>query len=291
MADPSGVFVQPSLITKPKKKLRLGIPLVAAIAILCLIVAGVAVWYLKPAPPPDPKQVMRFTYELPEGQQFTSDIMLAVSPDGSQFVYLTTDGLYLRSVDALDARLIIGTDQTSTQPVFSPDGKWVGYWSSNDRKLKKIAISGGVPVILCDTSNMVAGLSWCSDNTIVYSDVYGGGVKRVSADGGTPELIVKAEIANLGTDGIPIYPRMLPDGKTLLFTNAFSIGNVADRQITIQSLESGERKVLIKGFGARYFPSGHLVYTLLNNNVGTLVAVPFDLDTMEVKGGPRRLDG
>jgi serine/threonine protein kinase len=290
LSDPSGVFVQPSIITKPKKKLQLGIPLVAAITILGIIIAGVAIWYLKPAPPPEPKRVMRFSYELPEDQQFNSgimlDILLAVSPDSSQFVYCTTNGLYLRSVDALDARFITGTDRNSRQPVFSPDGKWVGYWSLNDQKLKKIAISGGVPVVLCDTSTILGGLSWSSDNTIMYSDVYGGGVKRVSAEGGTPESIIEAELVNMGTDGIPILPQMLPDGKSVLFTNAFSNNNTADRQITVQSLESGERKVLVGGTGAQYLSSGHLVYVQENNNIRSLLAVPFDLETMEVKGGP-----
>jgi serine/threonine protein kinase len=283
LADPSGILAQPISTAEPRRNIRITLALIATAVILTAVIAGVAVWYLKP---PEPRNVMRFSYELPESQQFTTDIQLAVSPDGGQFVYRTTDGLYHRSVDALDARLITGTDQASTQPVFSPDGRWIAYWSSNDRKLKKIAISGGVPVALCDTSMAVLGLSWNSDNTIVYSDVMGGGVKRVSADGGTPESIIKAELANIGTDGMPIAPQMLPDGKTLLFTNVFSATNLADSQITVQALESGERKVLVAGVGAMYLSTGHLVYFQLSNNIASLVAVPFDLDTMEVKSGP-----
>ena len=62
---------------------------------------------------------MRFEYELPAGQQFnretngTNPNQVAISPDGSQFVYSTTDGLYIRAVEALDARLIAGTDKGS----------------------------------------------------------------------------------------------------------------------------------------------------------------------------------
>ena len=283
LADPSGVFAQPSQTGESPRKQRAILPWVAVTAVFCLIIAGVAVWKLKP---PEPRRVMRFSYELPEGQQFTSEIQLAVSPDGSQFVYRTTDGLYLRSVDELDARLIAGTDQTSTQPVFSPDGRWLAYWSQNDRKLKKIAISGGVPVILTDTTRGVSGLSWNSDNTIVYCDVYGGGIKRISAEGGTPESLIKAEVTDFATDGFPVGPQMLPDGKTVLFTNLWSLTDMSVNQITIQSLESGERKVLIGGLDAMYLSSGHLVFSQVNNNVTSLVAVPFDLDIMEVKGGP-----
>ena len=42
---------------------------------------------------------------------------------------------------------------------------------------------------------------------------------RVSANGGTPEVLVKGSIANAAKEGFPILPQMLPDGKTLLFTN------------------------------------------------------------------------
>ena len=51
----------------------------------------------------------------------------------------------------------------------------------------------------------------------------------------------------------------------------------------VHSFETGERKVLIEGGrDARYAPTGHLVYVL----DGTLLAVPFDVDALEVMGGP-----
>jgi dipeptidyl aminopeptidase/acylaminoacyl peptidase len=53
-------------------------------------------------------------------------------------------------------------------------------------------------------------------------------------------------------------------------------------QIVLRSLESGERKVLFKGDIAHYLPTGHLVYPLGNN----LMAVPFDINKLEVTGGP-----
>ena len=67
----------------------------------------------------EPRQVMRFYYELPEDQQFSNlmNALLAVSPDGRQFVYSTSEGLYLRSMDELDARLIPGTGENPQQPV------------------------------------------------------------------------------------------------------------------------------------------------------------------------------
>ena len=116
LADPSGVLVQPVTTAEPRKRLRTMLPWIAAAVVLTAIIAGVAVWKLKP---PEPRQVMRFDYELPEGQQFSNLIMLAlaVSPDGKQFVYSTPKGLYLRSVDELTAKLIAGTEGNTQQPV------------------------------------------------------------------------------------------------------------------------------------------------------------------------------
>jgi len=49
----------------------------------------------------------------------------------------------------------------------------------------------------------------------------------------------------------------------------------------VQSLETGERKVVLEGAGvARYVPSGHLVYV----QAGTLMAVAFDVEQLQVKG-------
>jgi serine/threonine-protein kinase len=185
LADPSGVFVKPVAVAKSRKKLRVGLPWVAA----AIVLAGVAVWLLKPAPPPEPKQVVRFDYDLPEGQQFTRNDLgqieayMAVSPDGSQFVYPTNKGLYLRSIKEFEPKPIAGTDEGSRQPFFAPNGQSIGYFSSSDQKLKKIDISGGAPVVICDTGPVVAGASWDLEESIVYSDLMNGGVFRVSAKG------------------------------------------------------------------------------------------------------------
>ena len=61
----------------------------------------------------------------------------------------------------------------------------MGYWSNTDGQLKKIAVSGGAPVTLCDATNPF-GVSWGIDDTIVFGQPEG--IMRVSANGGTPEL-------------------------------------------------------------------------------------------------------
>jgi serine/threonine-protein kinase len=269
LADPKGILVPQFTAVKPRKRVQVSLPWIAAAVVLTAIIAGVSGWKVKPS---ETHQVMRFEYDLPEGQQFNNLEVwaLAVSPDGKQFVYNTPKGLYLRSVDAFDAKLIIGTEISAINPFFSPDGKWVGYWSEADNKLKKIAISGGAPVVLCEV-NRPLDVSWGAADEIVYG---GNGIRRVSANGGTPEAIVKPTELSF-TD-----PQILPDGKTVLF----AIYNTAadSSQIAIQSLTSGERRELFSGDGARYVSTGHIVYGVGNN----LLAVPFDLKTLAVAGGP-----
>ncbi len=108
LSDPNGVFEQPVTAVEAKPKLRQTLAW-AAMTLVLIVIAGLAVWMLKPTPPPEPKRVMRFEYELPAGQLFNRDLtgaaqyQIAVSPDGSQFVYSTTDGLYLRSMNELNA--------------------------------------------------------------------------------------------------------------------------------------------------------------------------------------------
>ena len=278
LSDPSGVFVQPSLITKPRKKLRVGIPwLTAAIAFTAVII-GVAVWILKPTPTPEPKQVVRFEFELPESQQF-GDLMeraFAISPDGSQLVYATNKGLYLRSMDDMNSKLLPGTGGSLQRPFFSPDGKWIGYFSSADNRLKKIAISGGMPVTLANVS-IFGSFEWGADGTIRYGQA-GKGIMGVSDNGGIPEQIIKpAENETIG------HPQILPDGDSVLFSRAFP----EPTMIMVQSLKSGERKELFEGSVAKYIPTGSIVYEL----GGSLFAARFDLKTLRVIGGPISITG
>ncbi len=269
LADPSGVFAQPIAAAASRKVPSLKLPWVAAAVALTAVIIGIAVWMLKPPPPLEPRQVMRFDYNLQEEQLF-SDLthpLLSISPDGSQFVYSTSEGLYLRSMDGLEARLITGTDENPVHPFFSPDGQWIGYISQG--KLKKIAIGGGAPVTICEAT-VNGGFSWTSDNRILQGN--GPNIWWVSAEGGELESLFEEK------ENVLSLPQMLPDGESVLFTTGFT----APHKIMVHSLKSGESKLLFEGGHARYIKTGHIVYCEGNN----LYARPFDRDTLEITGGP-----
>jgi Tol biopolymer transport system component len=168
-----------------------------------------------------------------------------------------------------DAKLIAGTEGNPDKPFFSLDGKWVGYWSGSEHKLKKITISGGAPLTIADAAS-VGSYSWMPDDTIVFGQ-YGKGVMQISANGGMPKPVVMEE------KKYTIHPQILPDRQAVLYTDISS----TPEKVMLQLLQSGERRELFPGSQARYLPTGHIIYGLDNN----LLAVPFDLKTLKVTRG------
>jgi eukaryotic-like serine/threonine-protein kinase len=265
LEDPTGALAQPPAVGQQKPKWQLVVPWVAATLVVTSLIASLAVWKLKQA---ESRQIVRFYYELPNDQEFTdnSECNIAISRDGKQLAYGTKEGLYLRSMEELNAKIIPGSGENAQRPFFSPDGKWIGYWSASEGQLKKIAVSGGAPTTLASAASM-GFFHWGPDDMIVYGVL--GGIMRVSAFGGAPEWIAKEEAG--------VSPQVLPDGKSVLFTRA-----VRPFKVMLKLLKSGERKELFEGDNARYLPTGHIVYALGND----LFAIPFDPGTLKVTGGP-----
>ena len=267
--------VEPVAVLQPAVWRR-PMPLALAAMLFGGLVGGVATWNLVPR---EPRSVTRFAYELPDGDAFRGQAVMAFSADGRHFVYNTTDGLYLRSMEALDARLIPGTEGTLGNPLrypfFSPDGESVGYFQRGE--LKRIATNGGAPIVIC-AAEFVGSASWEQDETILFGQPEG--ILRVSVNGGTPELVIPAEEGEQMDS-----PQLLPDGESVLFSVATATGSTRwdEAQIVVQSLPTGERTVVWQGgSNARYVPTGHLVYALRD----TLYAIAFDADSLTVSGGP-----
>ncbi len=253
--------------------------MMAATMAAVALVAGLAGWMLKPAPP---RPVTRLTIPLAETDRFIGgQNWLALSPEGTRLVYAASDQLYLRPLNQLEATPIVGTDGTGAagprSPSFSPDGQWIVF--SQYGQLRKVSINGGAPVTICALGNptTIAGATWTADNAILFGRGPGG-IWRVSADGGTPEQIIKLENGQWAHG-----PQLLPDGRGVLFTLRPGPGSWDDAQIVVQSLDDGSRRTIISGAtDARYLPSGHIVYV----HRGTLRAVRFDTSTLTVRGAP-----
>jgi serine/threonine-protein kinase len=267
----------PAPVTLPRPIWRRAISFVVTALLAGALVGGVA-WNLRP--PAAPSTITRFPMMIAEGQRFTGTgrPVIAISPDGTQIVYVADQGLYIRSMSDLKAMPIPGTEtpQGVLNPVFSPDGRFIAFWSVSDGTVKRIGIAGGTAATICPAIRPF-GMTWDADGILLGQGR--AGIVRVPATGGKPEILVKV------SDGEVAYgPQMLPDGRDVLFTLA--TGTDADRwdkaKIVVQSLKSGERKTLIEGGSdGRYLPTGHIVYAVGR----TLFAVPFDLRRLEAIGG------
>jgi eukaryotic-like serine/threonine-protein kinase len=259
---------------------RRAMALWAAIAVVVTAAgAGAIGWVLKPTSTP---VVSRFSHVLDQDLLFTdvSRSLVAVAPDGSAVVYTVGNRLYRRALNQLDAYPIRGTDGRPSAPFFSPDGQTLGYWDRAAGELRRIAVGGGTPVSLTPATALY-GANWERDGTIVYGQH--DGIWRVSANGGERQQLVRIE-ANEFVYG----PRMLPDGRRVLFSLVKRDGMVGQptawdtARVVVQTLQTGERREVTRGGDPRIVPSGHLVYALGS----VLFAVPFDLERLEVRGAP-----
>ena len=180
-------------------------------------------------------------------------------------------------MDGTDAQAIAGTEGAHS-PFFSPDGQWIGFFAQG--KLKKVPAAGGAAQVVCDAPIGLGG-DWAADDTIYFTPLSVGGVWRVAASGGTPEEITtldrsKGEVSHR-------WPQALPGGKAVLFTVWVGPG-WDEKSLQMHVLGTGERRVLAQGAGSgRYVASGHVVYN--RNGAGSLMALPFDFERLNVSSG------
>jgi Tol biopolymer transport system component len=280
LADPSGVFAQPVAVVESRRKLRT-ILLRAASLALVAIIAGVAVWKLKPTPAPE-NTITRFLLNLPEADEIPStEGGVAISPDGTRIVYAAVRNgsrqLYLRNRNRVEPVLISNTER-ATHPFFSRDGKWIGFFTGSE--LKKVSLSGG-PAQTLSPATYRRGASWGPDNTIVFASDDAPNLMEVSASGGEPQPLTSPEPGERH-----IFPEFLPNGKAVLFTIIDSgSAPISTAKVAVLSLATGEYHILVDGVDAHFAPSGHLVF----GREASLWAAPFDAQRLELAGDPVRV--
>jgi serine/threonine-protein kinase len=133
-----------------------------------------------------------------------------LSPDGSLMAFSAQPAnrqlpqLYLRRLDQLAAVPLAGTEG-GFGPFFSPDAQWIAFFAEG--KLKKVSITGGAVVTLCDAPNGRGG-DWSEDGTIVFvpDTAIDVGLSRVSAAGGVPERLTTPA----GDEATHRWPQTLP---------------------------------------------------------------------------------
>ena len=272
--------VAPAAPARPRWKdplvLGLGAATVAALGLA-------AVMGRRPAPEPPPP-VVRFVFT---GSDSAPVVGLggpwpaAISPDGSLLVYQVLQGtnsvLYVRRSDQLEGHAIPGT-AGADQPLFSPNGHWVGFEAGG--AAKKVRLDGTAPVVI--TKGVANnGADWTAgDELVVGATAAAHGLSRVSVTGGelTPFTVpdtAQGEIEH-------VWPIGLPGGRAVVFV--VWTGTLATSELAIAEMDGGKvTRLGLKGIRPLAVVERALVYVMAD---GVVMAVPLDPTHRKLAGKP-----
>jgi serine/threonine-protein kinase len=275
-------------ITLPQGRTNVGRRTALIAAAAAVAGAFLAVMLVRALQRPALAPLNRLSIMTPEANPLrftgTPSLALAISPDGKNLVYVgenpdvrpTRALLYIRSLNDLKVHPIPGTDG-AVQPFFSPDGKWVAFFTFTD-ELKKVSLAGGNPVTLSDkvpASRWASGV-WLDSNTVVFV-TRSGGMQRISPNGGPAEKLTSLE----RTKGERYHQNveLLPGTRTVLFDVTYE--NLRAPRVEAVMVDSGERRVILENASEpRYLNSGHLLF----KRDDVLLVVPFDSKKLTVLG-------
>jgi serine/threonine-protein kinase len=277
-----GTTVPPSPASASRRAAwsRFGIP--AAALVVGGLTAGATMWlFSRPAAPAVNRWMLTPTGAAAPGRVNIVQDTVAISPDGRRLVYVAGGSLFERALDELEP-VRVATSQASIMgsPFVSPDNQWIGF--GDTVWLRKVTVTGGPAVPICETDGNLRGASWNPDGTIIFAtNNLATGLQRVSSNGGQPTVLTKPN-RDQG-EGDHLFPQVLPGGQAVLFTILPTTGGIENAQVAVLDLRTGTQKVVVRGGGrARYVTSGHLVYAVS----GGLRAVGFNLDSLETRGTP-----
>jgi serine/threonine protein kinase/Tol biopolymer transport system component len=284
IASPAGETLE--LVPTPSRRLT---PVAIAALAGVAVIAALVVWTLMRSMPVAAVPPARFAIVPPPEPRLNvsgPDRDIAFSPDGRRLVYRAGgsdtygSALMVRAIDQLDAQPVADV-RAAYAPFFSPDGQWIGFFERT--VLKKVSITGGPVITLCQVSGVPLGASWGDDNTIAFAtNSPRTGLWRVSADGGEPTVLTTPDPAQHERNHA--FPSVLPRGRGVLFTIEIATAGQADSsQVAVLDRKTGQRKILIRGGGdAQYVETGHLIFA----TAGALRTVRFDPVRLEVLSDP-----
>ena len=236
---------------------------------------------LRPAGAPQPPERIELTVLPPAGTFFPLEVGApwpSISPDGRQlaFVAITADGvqqLWIRPLDSATARPLGGTEGAA-RPFWSPGSDAVGFFA--DGKIKTVVLPNGVPQIVCDAPYLGGMSATWGKGVILF--VHVGGIFRVPAMGGRPELVLP-DVASGDNRNSPQNPSFLPDGRQFLYVTQRS--KVEDDEICVGSLDSSATHCVARiSSPARYADPGYVLYL----RDGALRLQRFALDSLAFSG-------
>ena len=206
------------------------------------------------------------------------------SPDGRYFVFVGTSeergtSLWIRPLDSREAKPLQGTEGGDT-PVWSPDGRWIGFFADGS---KKVSVSGGPPQTIVSLPGF-QDAAWGPSGEIIFRPSNRQPLFRVSESAGKPAPLTQlnAALAENSHRG----PSFLPDGRRFLFTsrcaapenNALYIGSLDSTQVR-RIMSAVSKVVFVPSRNGR--PAALIYY-----RDGTLEARAFDPENETLTGDP-----
>ena len=227
-----------------------------------------------------PAELSSMQFQIPLPPRMTPEWMPTLSPDGRQIVWRgIVEGramLWGRSMEAQTISPLVGTDD-AVWPFWSPDSRFIGFFARG--KLKKLELSTGRIQDLCEVTDGALG-TWNADGVIVFG-AFGRPLQRVSAAGGKPTVV--REIDWQAGETQAVFPIFFPDGRHFTYWSVRENDKVFRY---LASLGPNEARVLIPDASETFYsPPGFMIF----RSRGTLMAQPFDLLHLQLRGMPIRV--
>ena len=212
----------------------------------------------------------------------------SISPDGRWLVYGARShrrGYELNLLDLATGRnrVLEGTER-GQYPFWSPDAKSIGFFAS-ERGLLRVEREGGPPRLLFEGAQNGKGGLWLADGRIVFAPSPQDGLSVIDADGGEVRAITdldgeRGELSHR-------HPRRLPGDESIVYfvRDEDAIAGTEPGEIRARRLDGSTDRLLVESFGNGVYDDGHLLYAV----DATLVARPFDVDTLEFTGEARTI--
>ena len=235
-------------------------------------------------------EATRFVVSMPEGTTMwvaESRTQMAISPDGRRLAMVVSRGgrqqIWIRSLDSVTAEPLAFTDG-AISPFWSPDSRFVGFFSPGDGALKKVEVTGGPARTIC-TARADGVPTWGSDGTILFTQFLDG-IYRVSADGGTPTRVTQIDKSKRELNHY--WPQFLPGGRNFLYmaTALEPTGLRSTPTVYVASFDSPKPTLLTRLHSRMtYAEPGYLLFA----EDGALMAQRFDTTRLQLVGEPTRV--
>lgn len=215
-----------------------------------------------------------------------------MSHNGKYVVFSAIDStgemLFLfRPLNSTSTRLLAKFNPNSVggglYPFWSHDDKYIFYFYNG--KLKKLNVISGTELDICDA---VAGRGGTMNKNgdIVFAPNSTGGLYLVSANGGTPQLIVKSDSVN--SEESLRFPYFLPDGEHFLYTiQAKFSGGTTEDEVMTGSINSDTKDTVLQASSNAEYADGYLFFV----RQSTLMCQAFDPDNFRLSGDIYTLSG